>query len=88
MNIEDMHQFIKHLNYAIVLLDLVKNKASSPICTFLVTNKHYKPITKKKKRNKDNKRVRPNQAMARLKQTKPNKQTRPSTSQKCTLWSK
>ena len=39
MDIQDMHEFIKHLNYAIVLLDLVRDKANSPVRSTNVTTK-------------------------------------------------
>ena len=60
MDIEDMHQFIKHLNYAIVLLDLVKNKANSTTCSKRTSYNYDKPITKKHKGNKTNKVIRLN----------------------------
>ena len=60
MDIKDMHQFIKHLNYTIVLLDLVRNKANSPASPTKETIKHYKPANKKMKRNTNPKKVRSN----------------------------
>ena len=80
MDIQDMHEFIKHLNYTIVLLDLVRDKANSPVHSTTATNKRNRSINKNRKTNKNNIKVRPNKHIedtTKMSQVKPNAKTYP-----------